>query len=539
VRHVRRWLWVTIGTASALVVLLVVFASIVPFRSDTLRRRMIETLSDRLNSDVSLNDLSLRVFPRFHAEGSGLLIRQRDRVGVPPLIAVKSFTVDMDLVGALRKRVARVELKGLDISIPPDDDTDDNPKKAEDHRLHRENGAVATIGPEPSKSAGTRPPAIESGVVIDTLVSNNARLIIVPRSAAKEPKIWAIHTLTMHDVSEADAMPFEATLTNGVPPGEIVTKGTFGPWDAHEPGHTPLNGDFTFDKADLGVFKGIGGTLSSRGSFDGSLDYIDVTGETDTPDFVVDVGGHPFALHTKYHSIVDGTNGDTVLERIDAQFLNSTLVAKGAVLDGPKGEHGRTVSLDVTMPNARIEDVMTMAVKAKTPMVGALQLTTKFLLPPGETDVVDRLQLNGRFAMTQARFTNRDVQKRIMELSRRGRGRSEGEAAENVASNFQSRFVLRNGRLDLPDLAFAVPGAQVRLAGSYALKPETLAFKGTLLLDAKVSETVSGLKSVLLKVVDPLFKRRGGGSSIPIKIEGTRREPEFGLDVGRVFKRGN
>src|SRR6185503_10030147 len=135
------------------------------------------------------------------------------------------------------------------------------------------------------------PLKLKAAYIIDNLVTADARLVIIPRKENKQPKVWAIHDLHMRNVSFDQPMPFEATLTNGVPPGEIVTKGSFGPWDAGEPGHTPLNGDFTFDKADLGVFEGIGGTLSSRGSFDGSLDYIDVTGETDTPNFVVDVGG--------------------------------------------------------------------------------------------------------------------------------------------------------------------------------------------------------------------------------------------------------
>src|SRR5262249_29696183 len=142
-------------------------------------------------------------------------------------------------------------------------------------------------------------------------------------------------------------------------------------------------GDFTFDRADLSVFNGIKGTLSAHGAFTGSLNRIDVNGETDTPDFTIEVGGHPFPLHAVYHAIVDGMTGDTVLERIDAQFLHSTLVATGAVLDGPTGQKGRTVSLDITMPKARIDDVMTMAVKTKQPpMTGGLQLTSKFLLPP-------------------------------------------------------------------------------------------------------------------------------------------------------------
>jgi len=42
-----------------------------------------------------------------------------------------------------------------------------------------------------------------------------------------------------------------------------------------------------------------------------------------------------------------------------------------------------------------------------------------------------------------------------------------------------------------------------------------------------------------LKVVDPLFNKRGGGSAIPIHIRGRRDDPEFGLDVRRVFRRGD
>jgi hypothetical protein len=534
----RRWIWTIVAVGAALTIAFLLFVSAVPLKSDILRDRIVATLAERLNGDVSLDSLTLRVFPRLHAVGNGLLIRHRGRPDVPPLIAIKEFTVDADLLGVWRKHVALVQLRGLDIAIPPDEDDSDDDQDHSGHRLHPSTPAAASDHPADS-DLHTAPQAVAGGVVIDRLESDDARLIIVPREAGKTPKIWAIHSLTMHDVSGASPMPFDAKLTNGVPPGEIVTSGTFGPWARVNPGTTPLAGNFTFDNADLSVFNGIAGTLSSRGSYKGSLSRIDVTGETDTPNFVIEVGGHPFPLHATYHAIVDGTTGDTLLERIDAQFLHSSLVAKGAVLDGPTGQKGRTVTLDITMGKARIEDVMTMAVKTKkTPMTGALQLSSKFLLPPGETDVADRLQLNGRFTMLQAKFTNPDVQTKIVELSRRGRGKTD-ETPEQVASDFQGRFVLGGGRLSLNGLVFAVPGAQVHLAGQYALKPETLAFKGNLLMDAKISQTVGGWKSMLLKIVDPIFGKPGGGSTIPIKIEGTRNDPKFGLDVGRVFKRGD
>src|SRR5262249_53290811 len=153
-------------------------------------------------------------------------------------------------------------------------------------------------------------------------------------------------------------------------------------------------------------------------------------------------------------------------ERIDASFLKSSLVARGAVLDEPDHVKGRIVKLDIDMENARIEDVMTMAVKSTPPpMTGALKLVTKFLLPPGETDVVDRLRLDGRFTMTGARFTNAAVQTKIVELSRRGRGQAP-DAKQNVASTFAGRFKLADGTLALPELTFQVPGAAVQLAGA-------------------------------------------------------------------------
>src|SRR5262245_29089127 len=495
--------------------------------SDTLRHRMVDYLSTRLDADVELGDLSVRAFPRLRVEGENLTIRKRGRSDIPPLIEIKAFHADANLMGLIRKHVSHVQLDGLEISIPPDD----HPSIGDPGGDNQGGGA-----------SGSQPPTeeqdkLEKGVVINTLDANDAKLVVIPEKKDKAPRVWAIHTLRMHSVGADQSMPYEATLTNAIPPGEINTSGHFGPWVAKDEGRTPLDGAFTFNNADLSVFKGIAGTLAAKGEFKGSLRYIEINGETETPDFTIRISGHPFDLKAKYHSIVDGTNGDTRLERIDASFLKSSLVAKGAVIDEPRRLKGRIVTLDIDMQRARIEDMMYMAVKTdKPPMIGALKLVTKFVLPPGETDVTERLRLDGRFTMTNARFTNPAVQAKIVELSHRGRGKVEAPK-ENVSSDFAGRFRLADGRLALPDVTFAVPGAKVQLAGQYRLKPETIDFKGMLLLDAKVSETMTGVKSLLLKVVDPLFRRPGGGSAIPIKIEGSRNEPKFGLDVRRVFNK--
>jgi hypothetical protein len=341
-------------------------------------------------------------------------------------------------------------------------------------------------------------------------------------------------------------MPFQTTLTNAVPPGRIDTAGSFGPWNVKEPELTPLEGEFTFERADLSFFKGIAGILSAHGGYGGSLGRIEVHGQTDTPDFTVKVGGHPVPLNTTYHAIVDGTNGDTALERVDATFVETSLVAKGGVFD-VKGVPGRVVRLDITMEEGRLEDVMRLAVNTpQPPMSGRLHLQTKFVLPPGDRDVVERLELDGQFAIRGGRFSNHEVQTKIAELSRRASGKDKGndnakdttKAPSRVASDFSGRFSLGKGTLALPAVAFDVPGAAVRLAGRYDLRAETMGFKGDLYMDAKISQTTTGWKALLLKIVDPFFRRQGK-TVVPIKITGTRSKPEFGLDVGRVFGRGD
>ena len=540
-------LWLSLGLIALVMVAIGTFVAMVPMSSDVLRDRIVASLSERLDSDVQLGALQLRLYPRLRAEGSDLRIQRRGASPeLPPLIAVKTFHVDGSLFGIWRRHVDHVQLTGLDIKIPP------KSKRVEDNRIRNEvpQPRATGGGPSPEPGATDRPenaeerredPLEDDGVIIDRVDADQARLVIIPEEKDANPKVWAIHHLMMQRLGDHTSWPFEATLTNAIPPGEIEVHGGFGPWNRDEPGDTPLTGRFVFAKADLGVFKGIAGTLSSRGSFDGTLERIAARGETETPDFMVAIGGHRFALHTKYHALIDGTNGNTTLDEIDANFLNSHLVAKGAVVHAKKNEHGRTVNLDVNMDRARVEDVMMMAVRAaKAPMNGALKLTTKFVLPPGETDVAQRLRLDGRFAIARANFTSYNVQGKIDELSKRGRGETENPNTENVVSDFQGRFRLGDGRLTLPDLSFAVPGARVELAGAYALKPETLDFKGQVVTDAMVSEMVKGWRKWLMKPADAIFrkpKNEGKGSIFPIRVSGTRSDPKFGLDLRALLKR--
>jgi len=61
---------------------------------------------------------------------------------------------------------------------------------------------------------------------------------------------------------------------------------------------------------------------------------------------------------------------------------------------------------------------------------------------------------------------------------------------------------------------------------------EKIDFHGALKTDVKLSDTTKGIKSVLLKPFDPIFKRkRHEGASIPVEMTGTYSQPHFGMEV--------
>jgi hypothetical protein len=56
-------------------------------------------------------------------------------------------------------------------------------------------------------------------------------------------------------------------------------------------------------------------------------------------------------------------------------------------------------------------------------------------------------------------------------------------------------------------------------------------------MQATISQAAGGgAKSFFLKLIDPLFRKKGAGALIPIRVRGTVDDPKYGLDVGRVFK---
>jgi hypothetical protein len=188
--------------------------------------------------------------------------------------------------------------------------------------------------------------------------------------------------------------------------------------------------------------------------------------------------------------------------------------------------------LNVVLPKGRVEDLVRLAVKAPQPfLVGGVGLKTKLeILPIPGQDLGARLLLDGQFSIEEANFVGGSVQQKVDELSRRAQGQPKNESISDVLSALRGKFQLRDGEIRFGEIVFRVPGADIQLAGNYGIDSEQIDMHGFARLQAKVSQTMTGWKRIVLKPVDPFFSKDGAGTLLPIAVTGNRSAPKFGLD---------
>jgi hypothetical protein len=468
---------------------------------------VVRDLSQRFDSQVELESLRVHIWPLMGVKGQGLTVRYHNRTDVPPLIRIREFSFNTGLLGLFLpvKHIDSVALKNMVITIPP--------------REHKEKSKTPVHhGPPPA-------------VIIDKIICDDTALFFMSNKPGKDPLDFELHDLVLTDVGAEQPFDFHGNLTNAKPKGEIATKGKFGPWDMDDPGNTPVSGSYKFTHADLNPFPGIGGILSSTGKYNGPLDELAVDGQTDTPDFSIDPVGRGVPLHTDFSATVDGTDGDTFLHPVKALLGKSVITANGSVVL-VRAKQGHLINLDVVAPAARLEDILSLAVKSeKPPMTGTLKLHTKLTIPPSKAKAIDKLLLDGDFDADDARFTSAEIREKLQSLSRHGLGQPSNPAAGSAASDLKGHFHLENAVITFTKLSFGVEGAAVLLDGTYKLHGGGLDFHGNLRLDATISQTMTGVKSVIAKPFDPLFKKGGSGAVLPITITGTRENPVFGVSV--------
>lgn len=486
------------------------------------RRRIIQAINDRFDADTDLQSLRVSVYPHPKVVGEGLAIRHKNWSDPEPLIYVRKFTAETDYDTVVNKRnhVDLVRLEGMSIHVP-----------------RRGGASLAQSGVEQGHEVDAGTPGQDQTrfkFTVEKIVADGTLLEIQPKIPGKSPLLFDIETLTLKNVATGQPMAFNAELTNAKPPGLISSQGKFGPWQRDDPRSSAVSGAYTFQNANLSVFKGISGTLSSTGQYHGVLQQIQVDGTTDTPNFALTRSGDPVHLIANFHSVVNGTDGDTILDPVDARFLKSEFICRGGVLD-QGGESGKTVSLYAVTTHARMEDILRLVMGRKPLLTGDVDFKSQITIPPGHHEVLDKLHLDGRFVLAQAEFTSPQVAQRLVTLSDRARGVTKKDEAEEppstVASNFEGRFQLNNGVTTFSLLQFSVPGAAIQLHGSYNLRTQAMDMNGRFRMQATLSQTQSGVKHWLLMPLDKLFEKDGSGFELPITVSGTREHPEIGTEL--------
>src|SRR6266851_302434 len=488
-----------------------------------LRRKVVETLSARFHSPVELDRLSLSMSKGVMVTGGGLRIlslagptklgAQPDaRPNAPPMLTVESFEFSTGWRELLRPmtRVVSVKVRGLQVNIPPKEERGvamrDDPKRRGQPRL---------------------------GIAVDTIECTDAKVVIETSAPGKKPLEFAISRLVLTDVGAMQPLNYEVVLVNPRPVGRVRSAGHFGPWQDDNPRDTPLDGSYEFTHADLSSIHGISGILSSTGRFGGTLKKIAVEGVTETPDFRLDVSDHAMALHTEFHAVVDGMTGDTWLNAVRARVGRSELTAAGAVMRSERTP-GHSTDLHVVMEKGRIEDMLALGLKANpTLMRGALALKTHILIPPGPVSVSRKMRLEGTFAIHGAEFNDAQMQQKVDALSMRAQGKPEqanARDAEVVGSSLTGRFSQADGVVEVSELHYEMPGAQVQMEGRVELVASTFEFHGKVRTEATASQMTTGWKSLLLSPFDKLLKKNGAGLELPIKVTGTRSMYDLRLD---------
>jgi AsmA-like C-terminal region len=511
----RSRVWIVVGGVVLLLFLIpaAIFYQRTKDIDDLTRDWVVRSLSEHFASRVELGSIHVSAFPEMSATGENLTIYYHNRIDVPPLINIRQFTFHLGFMGILRvpRHISGVHLDNMVITIPPRGQKPDGPPAA----------------PAPAAKKQKALPKI----VIDQLVCDETTLLMLPKQAGKEPLDFDIHDLLLKSVGAAKPFSFRGNLTNAKPVGEIKTVGNFGPWAIDDPGSTPVSGSYTFTDADLGPFPGIAGKLSSTGKYSGVLQSLEVQGVTDVPGFSLDPVGRAVPLHTEFYATVDGTNGDTYLHPVRATLIHSEITANGSVVRVPE-KQGHLITLDVVSPRARLEDLLQLSTKSNQPMMtGMVNLKTKLILPPGKVKVLDKLVLDGEFTVSDGRFASSDVRDKLAAFSRHAEGQPDNPDAGSAISDLHGKFQVKNGVITFEKLTFSVPGAVIRLDGTYKIRGENLDFTGDLRTDAKISEMVGGKKSFFLRAIDPFFSKEGAGTLIPIGITGTRDNPTLEISM--------
>jgi hypothetical protein len=313
----------------------------------------------------------------------------------------------------------------------------------------------------------------------------------------------------------------------------LESQGTFGPLQAGAIGKLALHGNVTLSGAKLDEFPGIGGTLNSAEKFSGTLEQVQVSGEASVPDFHLKSAGHAIAVSSRFHVMLNGLEGEAELGDVTGKIGQTAVRVQGKVAKNGKSGR-RETTLGFSIAQGRAEDLLWLFSHARKPgMAGIATCSGHVRAPKLGEGFLSSLTVSGRFQIRGGHF-QRETQIKVNELSARAQRKKvddSNDADEVAVTSLSSEVKIENAVAHLDRVYFEVPGARARLQGSYNLENHQVDLRGNLWTDAALSQDTKGIKAILLKPVDPLFKRKHAGAMVAVVMDGDIYKPHFATDL--------
>jgi hypothetical protein len=501
-----KWLLVTVVVlfgilAAAFIILLIRW----PFTP----KEVSQNLEEATGSRLQFKSFHPRYLPYPGCVVQGLTFHRGADPKAPPIMSIERLYIRSSVFGLFGKHITKIVADGVHVIMPP----------------------FENLG------QGSKP---SSDIVVGELVAKNA-VFEFSRQDPSQPRLkFLAHRLSLKNFGRRTTITFYTLVRVPEPPGEAEVRGTVGPFKENQNPEAPIAGSYTFKDADLSVFEGIAGKLSSNGKFEGKLNHMEVVGETQIPDFEVRRSHHHVDLSTKFSALLNGINGDVQLNDVDAHFWHSSVIARGSIAGTSDSTSGKTTSLDMVVRQGRIQDLMMLfTTDPHSPLTGTVSLHAHAVLRPGPGEFLKKLRMDGDFGIDAAHFTNPSTQQGIGTLSESARGkppsdddkgRADGEA-ESLLSDLKGHVVLNDGVATFTSLSFGVPGAHAEMHGTYGLVSENIDLAGILRMQAKLSDATNGIKSFLVKALSPFLHNNRPREPLPVSITGTYDHPKYHVDT--------
>jgi hypothetical protein len=457
-----------------------------PFTEAAVRREL---------GNVAVTNVTFREFhdkyfpPGCVAEG---VVFQRDGSNVP-LITIQRLVIRSNIFGLMHRHVSLIRLEGAQANW---------------------------------QQVGKRADQNSKPTVIDRFVADGA-VLEIPRNSPDGPLRFAFHKFEVGNLRGPGQSTFAAELDNPLPHGLVRVSGHFGPWNNAQAAKTALDGNYSLEHGDLGVFHSIGGLVSSSGRFSGVFEKLEVQGQTSTPEFEVTSTQHHLPLETHFHGVVEGPSGNVSLSNVKAQFGRDVLDAHGTIARGDDGK--RVADFDIRCDHGRIEDTFYPFIHSpRSPLAGKVNFRMHVVIRPGKEKFVQRLVLQSSFDIDDAQFTHPQTQLR---LSKVAEGPDQGHPDTGPSAQFQGQVSMKDGVAHFSSLTLQDQGAAAVFRGSFSLTGQRVNMRGKLKTEASLTNATHGIKSVFAKVVEPFFKKKPHETVVPVKIGGTYSHPHFGLDL--------